>query len=140
MEVADEIVVIAGGMVEQVGTPDDLYDRPANDFVMSFLGPVTRLAGQLVRPHDLEVCGARRPAPSPADGRPRLVRLGFEVRVDALALGDPVWLQLTRAQVDRLGLAPGTEIHLRPVPGAGVHPAPVHEAPLDEVPVHEAAV
>ncbi|HYY16840.1 MAG TPA: sulfate ABC transporter ATP-binding protein, partial [Gammaproteobacteria bacterium] len=34
MEVADEIVVINDGRVEQIGTPDDLYDRPANEFVM----------------------------------------------------------------------------------------------------------
>src|ERR1044071_5004938 len=45
LEVADEIVVINQGRVEQVGTPDDLYDKPANDFVMSFLGPVTTLNG-----------------------------------------------------------------------------------------------
>ena len=43
MDVADEIVVMANGEVEQVGTPDELYDQPANDFVMSFLGPVTKL-------------------------------------------------------------------------------------------------
>src|SRR5690554_3632933 len=55
LEVADEIVVINGGKVEQTGTPDQLYDAPANDFVMSFLGPVTTFDGTLVRPHDLEV-------------------------------------------------------------------------------------
>src|SRR5436305_5667187 len=55
MDVADEIVVISAGRLEQVGTPDELYDHPANDFVMSFLGPVTTLSGDLVRPHDLEL-------------------------------------------------------------------------------------
>src|SRR5213080_2874110 len=55
MEVADSIVVMAGGKVEQVGTPDALYERPASDFVMSFLGPVTRIGGELVRPHDIEL-------------------------------------------------------------------------------------
>src|SRR5215203_2486041 len=55
MDVADEIAVINNGVVEQVGTPADLYDRPANDFVMSFLGPVTTIGGRLVRPHDLEL-------------------------------------------------------------------------------------
>ena len=55
LEVADEIVVINEGRVEQIGTPDELYDEPANDFVMSFLGPVTRLDGELVRPHDIDV-------------------------------------------------------------------------------------
>ena len=54
LEVADEIVVINDGRIEQVGTPDELYDEPANEFVMSFLGPVTRFGDALVRPHDLE--------------------------------------------------------------------------------------
>ena len=44
LEVSDEIVVINDGRIEQVGTPDELYDKPVNDFVMSFLGPVTTLA------------------------------------------------------------------------------------------------
>ena len=61
MEVADSIVVMANGKVEQVGTPDELYDEPANDFVMSFLGPVTTLDGRLVRPHDLELLADPRP-------------------------------------------------------------------------------
>ncbi|MDD9369965.1 MAG: sulfate ABC transporter ATP-binding protein, partial [Acidimicrobiales bacterium] len=43
LEVADEIVVISEGRIEQIGTPDQLYDEPANDFVMRFLGPVTQL-------------------------------------------------------------------------------------------------
>src|SRR5881409_3186488 len=55
LEVADSIVVIAGGAVQQVGAPDELYDAPANDFVMSFLGPVTRLGGEVVRPHDIDL-------------------------------------------------------------------------------------
>ena len=114
MDVADEIVVINEGIVEQVGTPDELYDRPANDFVMSFLGPVTALGGRLVRPHDLEVVTAPEDGSVPADVV-RLVRLGFEVRVDAVADGEDVWLQLTRGEADRLGLAPGMQVHLRPM-------------------------
>src|ERR1700709_2492509 len=55
LEVSDEIVVINQGRIEQIGSPDDLYDTPANDFVMSFLGPVTRLNGDLIRPHDIDV-------------------------------------------------------------------------------------
>src|SRR5207244_2322061 len=59
MEVADEIVVINAGRVEQVGSPSQLYDEPANEFVMGFLGPVTRLRGELIRPHDIEVFTSR---------------------------------------------------------------------------------
>ena len=114
MEVADEIVVINNGTVEQVGPPDELYDRPANEFVMSFLGPVTRLGGRLVRPHDLEVFSDPDVGTVPATVV-RLVRLGFEVKVDAVVGDQELWVQLTRGEADRLSLAPGSEIHLRPL-------------------------
>src|SRR5690349_19272236 len=55
LEVADSIVVINQGRIEQIGSPDDLYDRPANAFVQSFLGPVTQIGGRTVRPHDVDV-------------------------------------------------------------------------------------
>ncbi|MGH8898871.1 MAG: sulfate/molybdate ABC transporter ATP-binding protein [Egibacteraceae bacterium] len=114
MEVADAIVVINDGVIEQVGSPDELYDQPANDFVMSFLGPVTTLGGRLVRPHDLEVLTHADQGTVPAQVT-RLVRLGFEVRVEAVAEGQDVWVQLTRGEVDHLALRPGVEVHLRPV-------------------------
>ena len=71
MDVADRIVVIANGRIEQVGTPDELYDQPANDFVMSFLGPVTQLNGRLVRPHDLELLAAADDGLDRGHGRAR---------------------------------------------------------------------
>lgn len=55
LDVADRIAVLNKGRIEQVGSPEDLYDRPANSFVMSFLGPVAKLNGILVRPHDIRV-------------------------------------------------------------------------------------
>src|SRR5690348_4449033 len=66
MEVADRIVVISDGRVQQIGTPDHLYEEPASDFVMSFLGPVTTLQGRLVRPHDLALSGGPEPGAVPA--------------------------------------------------------------------------
>src|SRR5215213_8786100 len=66
LEVADEIVVINGGRIEQIGSPTELYDHPGNDFVMSFLGPVTRLDGRLIRPHDIEVSREAGPGTTPA--------------------------------------------------------------------------
>jgi len=112
MDVADVIVVIANGRVEQTGTPDQLYDEPATDFVMSFLGPVTKLRGVLVRPHDLEIV-----APSTADAVRgqvlRVVRLGFEVRVDVATDEGESWVQLTRGDADRLGLAAGSAVGVR---------------------------
>jgi sulfate transport system ATP-binding protein len=113
MEVADEIVVINDGAVEQIGTPDQLYDQPVNDFVMNFLGPVTKLDGVAVRPHDIEILEHAAPESVPATVV-RLVRLGFEVRVDALADGHEVWVQISRGEADRLDLSPGSEIFLRP--------------------------
>jgi sulfate transport system ATP-binding protein len=114
MEVADEIVVINNGAVEQIGTPDQLYDQPMNDFVMNFLGPVTKLGGVSVRPHDIEILTHAEPAAVAATVL-RLVRLGFEVRVDAVANGQDVWVQISRGEADRLDLAPGSEVFLRPV-------------------------
>jgi sulfate transport system ATP-binding protein len=117
MEVADEIVVINNGVVEQVGTPDELYDKPANDFVMSFLGPVTRLRGTLVRPHDLELFTLPDPGSVPGEVA-RVVRLGFEVRVDVTAGDEEVWVQVTRGECEKLGLAVGDQVWVRPVSGA----------------------
>ena len=77
LEVADEIVVINDGRVEQIGTPDELYDEPANDFVMRFLGPVTQLGPSLVRPHDVHVA-TTDPGGGATRGRvDRLTRVGL---------------------------------------------------------------
>jgi len=109
MEVADEIVVINRGAVEQVGTPGQLYDEPANDFVMSFIGPVTRLAGQLVRPHDLELATRPEPGAVPATVA-RVVRIGFEVRIDVRTADGDVWVQLTRGEAGDLGVEVGDRV------------------------------
>ena len=119
MDVADNIAVIAGGRVEQVGAPEELYDAPANDFVMGFLGPVTRLDGYLVRPHDLDLLEVRGEGTFEATVA-RVTRLGFEVRVEMLLDGREVWAQATRSEVDRLRLEPGAVVHLRPSRGAVV--------------------
>src|SRR3954454_17989541 len=102
MELSDQIVLINDGRIEQAGTPADLYERPANDFVMNFIGPVTLLNGHLIRPHDVEVLQFEGEATEEAVVE-RVTRLGFEVRVD-LALGDgsPVAAQLTRAEAAEL--------------------------------------
>jgi sulfate transport system ATP-binding protein len=122
MEVADRIVVINDGLVEQVGTSDELYDAPANDFVMSFLGPVTRLGGRLVRPHDLAVSRLADPG-SVAGTVQRVVKLGFEVRLDVAVGDEVVWVQLTRADAQALDLQEGENVHVRAVPNAVMRPA-----------------
>jgi sulfate transport system ATP-binding protein len=114
MEVADRIVVMNHGRVEQVGGPRDLYEHPANAFVMGFVGPVTRLGELFIRPHDLQV--RREPNGTTAEAMvERLVHLGFEVRAD-LVLGDGQRLQaqLSREDADELELAPGQIVFVRP--------------------------
>jgi sulfate transport system ATP-binding protein len=112
MEVADSIVVMADGKVEQIGSPDQLYEAPANDFVMSFLGPVTKLGGELVRPHDLELSTEPRPGTVTAKVT-RVTRLGFEVRVDLEIDGEELWAQVTRGSSEQLGLVDGQTLFVR---------------------------
>jgi sulfate transport system ATP-binding protein len=114
MDVADTIVVIAKGHIEQTGSPGELYDHPATDFVMNFLGPVTQLGGKPVRPHDLEI--VVEPTEGAVPGTvARVVKLGFEVRVDVATADGETWVQLTRADADRLALTPGTVVGVRTV-------------------------
>jgi sulfate/thiosulfate transport system ATP-binding protein len=117
LEVADEIVVINDGRIEQIGSPDVLYDEPANDFVMRFLGPVTQLGPDLVRPHDVEV-HASDPGGAVAGSVTRVVRVGFEVRVEVATADQVVLVTLTRTQFQGLGLDVGSSAWVRPVPGA----------------------
>jgi sulfate/thiosulfate transport system ATP-binding protein len=113
LEVSHEIVVINNGRIEQTGSPNDVYDYPANDFVMSFLGPVTRLGDRLVRPHDIEVLDTDAVGAVPGEVL-RLVRVGFEVRAELRSDGSNPWVQLTRGQADVLDLQPGRTVWLRP--------------------------
>jgi sulfate/thiosulfate transport system ATP-binding protein len=115
MDVAGQLVVMNQGRVEQSGTADELYEHPANEFVMSFVGEVNRLGDDFVRPHDMEVV-------LDADERTqeglvqRIVTLGFEVRVEmVLSDGTEVWAQLTRAELQRLELREGQIAYLRSV-------------------------
>jgi len=113
LEVADEIVVINEGRIEQVGTPDELYDAPANDFVMSFLGPVTRLDDRLVRPHDIEVYTTNEDPQALPGKIVKVLRVGFEVRltVELEQADHPhVEVTVTRATQRHLGL--GEEQHV----------------------------
>ena len=123
LEVADEIVVINEGRVEQVGTPDQLYDEPANDFVMSFLGEVTHLGGVSLRPHDIELDSSPQLAGSVEGTVSRLVRIGFEVRLTVLTVdGDEVSVVVTRAHARSHGLEEGSTVWLTPAAGATVVP------------------
>ena len=117
LEVADEIVVINEGRVEQVGTPDQLYDEPANDFVMSFLGEVTQVGGVSLRPHDIHVATSPSLAGSIEGNVSRLVRIGFESRLTVLTVdGEEVSVVMSRTEQRSLGVAEGSTVWVTPAP------------------------
>ena len=123
LEVADQIVVINDGRIEQIGTPDELYDEPANDFVMSFLGPVTHLDGQLIRPHDIELRTTNDRLGGVNGVVTRVVRVGFEVRVTVETSTDPeVLVVLTRAEARNAAVGIGDAVWCVPVRGAQTVP------------------
>jgi sulfate transport system ATP-binding protein len=124
MEVADEIVVINDGRIEQVGTPDSLYDEPANDFVMGFLGEVTQLGEVRLRPHDIEISRNPDLAGSTSADILRLTRVGFEVRLVAGSEeGQEISVVTTRAHARALDLDEGQRVWLTPSNGAATVPA-----------------
>jgi sulfate transport system ATP-binding protein len=117
MEVADRIAVMNAGRIEQVGSPREVYDRPASDFVMGFVGPVSTLDGRLVRPHDVTLSLVESEGGIEAMVS-RVVHLGFEVRVELeLPGGEAARAQLTRGQTDELELQRGDIVYVRPPRG-----------------------
>jgi sulfate/thiosulfate transport system ATP-binding protein len=114
MDIAKQLVVMNDGRIEQTGTATELYETPANEFVMSFVGEVNRIGDHLVRPHDLELLAQSNGQTEKAT-IVRIVGLGFEVRVE-LALGDgkEIWAQLTREEAEELELREGQIVHVRP--------------------------
>jgi sulfate transport system ATP-binding protein len=135
LDVADRIAVLNKGRIEQVGSPTDVYDAPANAFVMSFLGAVSSLNGSLVRPHDIRVGRNPEMAIATSDDSvqatgvvratiDRIVMLGFEVRVELTSAADhtPFTAQITRGDAEALGLTEGDTVYVRatrvpPLPG-----------------------
>jgi sulfate transport system ATP-binding protein len=140
LDVADRIAVLNKGRIEQVGSPTDVYDTPANAFVMSFLGAVSSLNGTLVRPHDIRVGRNPDMAIASTDDSVqatgvlratinRIVMLGFEVRVELTAASNntPFTAQITRGDAEALGLKEGDTVYVRAtrvptLPGGGEVP------------------
>lgn len=114
MEVAETVAVMNRGQIEQIAGPVELYEQPANEFVMGFVGQVNQLGDAWVRPHDLELTlvpnGTTREAMVT-----RLVHLGFEVRVELLRDdGEALSAQLTRDEAAGLELDVGQIVYIRP--------------------------
>lgn len=147
LDVADRIAVLNKGRIEQVGSPTEVYDAPANAFVMSFLGAVSTLNGSLVRPHDIRV--GRNPEMAIAGGDSaaesigvvratvdRVVALGFEVRVEltSAATGGSFTAQITRGDAEALALKDGDTVYVRAtrVPSTITDAAPSGSADEDQ--------
>jgi sulfate transport system ATP-binding protein len=118
MDVAAQIVVMNAGRIEQTGTPRELYEHPANEFVMSFVGPVNRLGDALLRPHDIQILTAGGDHFAEESTVEALVRrvahLGFEVRVElTLQDGRDLWAQVTRESAEQLELREGQILAVR---------------------------
>lgn len=125
MEVADKIVVMNQGRIEQIGTPAEIYDQPASPFVMSFVGAVNVLPSHVplaandnqegdlfIRPHDLELHRHPQEGSVPAVLR-RLTHLGRDIQAElTLASGEVVVAQLPRERIDYRELKPGDSLHL----------------------------
>lgn len=130
MEVADEIVVMNKGRVEQVGTPAQIYDNPASAFVMSFIGPVNILPSTsrifegngfdsphpevFLRPQDVVI--QVEPNGTTVEARvSRLIHLGWEVQAELmLDDGQVVTAHLSRDRFDELNLEPQQRVYVKP--------------------------
>jgi sulfate transport system ATP-binding protein len=115
MDVADQIVLMNQGRVEQCGNPRDLYENPANEFVMGFVGPVNRIGETFVRPHDFEL--QLQPNGESQEAMvERLVHLGFEVRVELVRSdGEQLSVQISRDEAQHLELERGQIVYVRPL-------------------------
>ena len=129
MEVADRVVVMNHGRIEQDGPPDEVFDRPATPFVLQFLGDVNVFHGRLggaagkdgdisfVRPHELEIVAA----PTPGSIAATLVQsltVGPNTRLELRRNDDQSFVDVEMqrdewlALRDRLRLATGSTVHL----------------------------
>ena len=114
MEISDQIAVINHGRLEQVGSPRELYDDPASEFVMTFVGDAQPIGDVLVRPHDVELLS------EPAEGSleamiVRVTLLGRDAKVELHdANGSEIVALLTRDEFDAAGFWRGQSVWVHP--------------------------
>ena len=133
LEVADRIVVMNRGKIEQFGTPDQVYEHPANPFVLNFLGNVNLFHGRLhqagggqheasddtvsyVRSHDIEIERSRQDATALNAEVKHIQKLGPAVRITLAIEGNIEFIEaeLTRDVFQNLGLQQGEQVYVRP--------------------------
>jgi len=132
LEVADRVVVMHEGRIEQIGSPDDVYNHPASPFVYNFLGNVNLFHGRIdddkayihdaetgqvvyVRPHLLDI--ARLPNGG-SHFRARIKHInsaGPLVKVEVIAeWGDPVRVEMPQDRFRSLQLMKNEEVFIIP--------------------------
>ncbi|HTV47717.1 MAG TPA: sulfate ABC transporter ATP-binding protein [Phycisphaerae bacterium] len=143
LEVADRVVVMNHGKIEQVGSPDEVFNRPASEFVMDFLGQVNRFHGQVtqgrvkfadvqietpeqfpregasarifVRPHDVEVTRARNGHPALQTTLLRVRSAGPAVRLTLkTSTGEELQAEISHEQFAQLKASPGDTLFAAP--------------------------
>jgi len=114
MDVADQVAVMSNGRIEQVGSPRSVYEEPANEFVMTFVGQAHEIGGNFVRPHDLEI--TMEPNGSTSEVMiDRVVHLGFNVRLELVGTdGERLSVQTTRDNAELNEFAPGQIVYVKP--------------------------
>lgn len=116
LEIAERVVVMHDGVVEQIGTPHEVYDSPRTPFVASFIGNANALRGHdggvtYVRPHDVKVVRADGAPPVASAEVIGTLREGAYVKLDLrLPSGDPLVVQIPRGEAEALGLQPGDRV------------------------------
>lgn len=130
MEVADEIVIMNHGRIEQVGSPAEVYDNPDSPFVMSFIGPVNVLSGNTklfgengthitdaelyIRPHDIDIQTSPNGSTVPAKVN-RIIHLGWEIQVELLLADQQiVTAHFSREKFDGLEVEVGRTVFVKP--------------------------
>jgi len=130
MEVADEIVVMNKGRVEQIGTPAQIYDFPATAFVMSFIGPVNILSSTAgifarqtleqpspqiyLRPHDVLIQTDNEADFAPAKIN-RIVYLGWEIQIELIVDDrEIVTAYLDRDRFKELNVTTNQQVYVKP--------------------------
>lgn len=140
LEVADRIVVMNKGKIEQSGTPDQVYEHPANPFVLNFLGNVNLFHGRTshgdrqsdelqvaasdgdsaavayVRSHDIEIDRTPQDFTALKSQIKHIQKLGPSVRItlELLNSGESIEAELTRDVYQNLGLQQGEQVYVRP--------------------------
>jgi len=133
MEVADRIVVMNHGRIEQQGSPDEVYDHPASPFVLQFLGDVNLFHGRLghgpggvdgeaelsyVRPHEMDIVAGAETGALPVT-LSQVLTVGAQTRIEFRRDDDGSYVDVEMPRSEfaalrlRLDLRSGSRVHLR---------------------------